>query len=156
MRGITTGEARFRRSEARQCLAETVPDPSTNVEGPSTMLAVMGKASRQRRRQHGAASRPVESPGSPGVEGLDRGALARRGERVAVDGSTLVQVPRAPVLDAADALLEVARLDRAARAAVARRDEAVAAARASGCSWTALGSVLGISPQAVQQREARR
>lgn len=57
--------------------------------------------------------------------------------------------------DRRDSLDHLALVDRASRAHAATRDllhQSVAAARASGHSWAAVGEVLGLTRQAAQQR----
>lgn len=55
--------------------------------------------------------------------------------------------------DALRALNEAVRLEAAARR---RRDRAVLRARQMGATWTDIGRVLGVTPQAAGQRYGRR
>lgn len=150
---------RFRRSERFRSICR-LPLPRAVSGLPQRVLSTyvegMGRAKSARSRvprdsRHGSeATHLVADPAT----GLVLPALvteslvatpARSPGRDAVDQA-------AAVADALGALAaaEVARVD-----ATARRDAALAAARRAGHSWTELARVLGVTPQAVQQRVAR-
>ena len=90
----------------------------------------------------------VDSSGGSTVSAGSTHTIADRIGRLILDDG-------ADPVDAHDRLDHLALVDRASRAHGATRDllhQSVAAARASGHSWAAVGDVLGLTRQAAQQR----
>lgn len=91
------------------------------------------------------------------TRGADREAARRQAER----SSRTAAAARKPADDAArltrgnnrwDALDQVKGTAETLRSVTRRLDRQVLAARAAGATWVDLGRVLGVSPQAVQQK----
>lgn len=112
---------------------------------------------------------PVREDGEDGSKGCEdgerdcghassRGAAARRScgtetplqSQLYLDRGTLssyiVKVTGNPLRD------EIEQTRAGLAEAIERRDMAVCRARLGGCTWTEIANVLGVSPQAVQQR----